>query len=117
LIFVRPCLGRFAGGSRGAGDYAHDVALLHDQEILAIDAHLGARPFAEQHPVADLDVERLNLASLIPGARAGGNDLALLRLLLGGVWNDDPAFGLLLGVDAADDYTVMQRRTGVGTGE
>jgi hypothetical protein len=46
---------------------AHDVALLHDQEILAVDLHLGAGPLAEQHPVADADVEGLELAVLVAG--------------------------------------------------
>src|SRR5258707_9814319 len=46
----------------GLHDHAHDVALLHDDQILAIELHLGARPLAEQHAVADLDVERVDLA-------------------------------------------------------
>src|SRR5271156_6754590 len=29
---------------------AHDVALLHDQEIDVVELDLGARPLAEQHP-------------------------------------------------------------------
>src|ERR1700676_2988115 len=37
---------------------AHDVALLHDQEINAIELDLGARPLAEQHAVANLQVDR-----------------------------------------------------------
>src|SRR5918994_8010186 len=90
-------------------DDAHDVALLHDQEILAINAHLGAGPLAEQDAVAGLDVEGLNLAGLVAGARPGGDHLALLRLLLGGVRDDDAALGLLLRVDAADDHPVVQR--------
>src|ERR687898_2895495 len=93
----------------GALDDAHDVALLHDQEILAINAHLGAGPLAEQHPVAGLHVEGLNLAGLVAGAQPGGDHLALLRLLLGGVRDDDAALGLLFRVDAADDDTVVQR--------
>ena len=28
--------------------YAHDVGLLHDQELLAIELDFGARPLAEQ---------------------------------------------------------------------
>src|SRR5512144_314299 len=35
-----------AGGA--TFDDTHDVAFLHDQEILTVDLHLGARPFAEQ---------------------------------------------------------------------
>src|SRR5215210_7213500 len=93
----------------GALDDAHDVALLHDQEVLAIDAHLGAGPLAEQDAVAGLHVEGDDLAALVAGARAHGDDLAFLRLLLGGVGDDDAALRLLLRVDAADDDTVMQR--------
>src|SRR6202163_4101437 len=55
---------RIAGASRGLllgdalFDDAHDVALLHDQEILAINLDLGAGPLAEQHPVDDREVDR-----------------------------------------------------------
>src|ERR1043165_5248049 len=90
-----------------SGDHAHDVGLLHDQEILAVELHLGARPLAEQHAVAGLHVHRDQLAGLVAPARADGDHLALLRLLLGGVRNDDAALGLLVGFDAADDDTVM----------
>src|SRR4051794_31276030 len=92
-----------------SGDHAHDVGLLHDQEVLAVDAHFGARPLAEQHPIAGFDVELDDLAAVVPGSRTDGDDFALLRLLLGGVRNDDAAFGLLLRVDAADHDTVVQR--------
>ncbi len=101
--FRRPC-----GLRRLALDDAHDVGLLHDQEVLAVDLDLGARPLAEQDAVADLDVERDELAGLVAGAGADGDDLAFLRLLLGGVGNDDAAGGLLFGLDAADDHAVVQ---------
>src|SRR3712207_760714 len=88
---------------------AHDVALLHDQEILAIDLHLRAGPLAEQHGVAGLDVEGNELALLVAGAGADSDHIALLGLLLGGVGDDDPTCGLLLGIDTADHDPVMQR--------
>src|SRR5918997_4316892 len=88
---------------------AHDVRLLHDEEVLAIDAHFRAGPLAEEHAVAGLHVEGHDLAALVAGARADGDDLALLRLLLGGVRDDDATLGLLLRVNAADDNTVVQR--------
>ena len=59
--------------------------------------------------VAGLDVERRDLAVLGAGAGADGDDFAFLRLFLGGVGDDDPAGGLLLGLDAADEHTVMKR--------
>src|SRR6202011_4409087 len=65
-----------------SGDHAHDVALLHDQEFLAIELDLGARPFAEQHAIADLEVDRDQLAGLVAAARADRRDFALRGLFL-----------------------------------
>jgi hypothetical protein len=45
-----------------SADDAEDVAFLHDQQVFAVDLDFGARPLAEQHAVAGLDVERGNLA-------------------------------------------------------
>src|SRR5215203_904106 len=90
-------------------DHAHDVGLLHDQEILAVDLDLGAGPLAEQHAVADLDVDRNELAGFVAATRANSDDFALGRLLLGGVGNDDASGRLRLGVDALDDDAVVKR--------
>src|SRR5262250_1243575 len=90
-------------------DDAHDVALLHDQELFAVDLDLGARPFAKQHPVTDLDVDRDQLAGLVAAAGANRDHFALGGLFLGGVGNDDAAGGLLFGIDALDDNTVVKR--------
>src|SRR2546425_11801205 len=70
-----------------SGDHAHDVGLLHDQELLAVEHDLGARPLAEQHAVAGLHVGMDDLARLVARAGADGDHLALRRLLLGGVGN------------------------------
>src|SRR3954470_15423457 len=74
-------------------EHAHDVAFLHDQQLVAVELDLGAGPLAEQHPVTDLDAHRRQLALLAAGARPDGQDLALHRLLLGGVRDDQPALG------------------------
>src|SRR5262245_7991722 len=103
--------GDFARLGRGldcSGEDAHDVGLLHDQELLTIERHLGARPLAEQHPVAGLHVWLDDLTGLVAAARAHGDDLALRRLLLGGIGNDDAALGLLLGIDTLHDHPVVQ---------
>src|SRR6478609_6091488 len=84
----------------GALDDAENVALLHDQEILAVDLDLGAAPLAEQHAVADLEIDRDQLAGLVAAARANGDDFALGGLFLGGVGDDDAASGLGVGLDA-----------------
>src|ERR1700689_3812775 len=89
-------------------DHTHDVGLLHDQKVLAVDLDLGAGPFAEQYPVARFGFERDQLAALVPSARPHGDDRALLRLLLDGVGNDDAAFRLVFTLDTADDDTVVQ---------
>src|SRR4030088_2685365 len=93
----------FSGGlflGHALFDHAEDVALLHDQEVFAVDYDLGARPLAEQHAVADPNVDRDQLASLITSAGANRNDFALGGLFLDGVGDDDAAGSLLLGCDA-----------------
>src|ERR1700692_2572593 len=98
------------GGSMvSSSQHAHDVALLHDQEFFAVELDLGARPFAEQHAVADLEVDRDQFAGLVAAARADRGDLTLRGLFLGGVRNDNAALGLLFGVDTLDHDAVMQR--------
>src|SRR6266566_1485165 len=93
----------------GLDQHPHDVALFHDEVLNAIDFDLGARPFAEQDAVADLDVDRDQLAGLDAAAGANGDDPPLLRLLLGGVGNDDATGGLRLGIDSLDDNAVVKR--------
>src|SRR6478672_2791421 len=88
---------------------AHDVAFLHDQQVLAVDLDLGARPLAEQHAVTDLDVDRDQLAGFVAASRADGDDFALGGLFLGSVGNDDAASGLLFCVDALDHDAVVKR--------
>src|SRR5829696_4624110 len=108
LVSAKGGSGRLLLGDRLLDD-AHDVGFLHDQEVLTVDPHLGAGPLAEQDAVAGLHVEGRHLAALVTGAGADGDDFALLRLFLGGVWDNDAAGRLLFGFDAADDNTVVQR--------
>ena len=102
-------LGGLLLGSGNVGEDAHDVAFLHDQEILTVDLDLGAGPLAEQHAVADLDVDRDQLAGFVAATRADGDDFALGGLFLGSVGDDNAACGLLLGVDALDHDAVVKR--------
>src|SRR6185436_1792912 len=94
---------------RRAFDDAEDVALLHDEEILAVDAHFRAGPLAEQDAVASLHVEWKQLAVLGLGAGAGGDHFAFLRLFLGCVRDDDAPGSLLLLLDPAHEDAVMER--------
>src|SRR5687768_15065924 len=61
-------------------DYAHDVFLAHDEELIAFDLDGLAGVLAEEHAVADLDVDRDQLALVILLALAYGDDLALVGL-------------------------------------
>src|SRR6202140_4811909 len=105
---IRRLRGLLLGGGK-IGENAHDVALLHDQQFLAVELDLGARPFAEQHAVADLEVARDQLPGFVAAGRTDCRDFALGGLFLGAVRNDDAAFGLFFGVDTLDHDTVMQR--------
>src|SRR6202047_4747326 len=93
----------------GSGDDAQDVRALHDEESLTVNLDLRARPFAEQNLVAGLDIERCELAAFIAATGPHGDDLAFLRLLLGGIGDDDPTLGLFLAFEASDHDAVVQR--------
>src|SRR6185437_15125474 len=94
--------------SFSARDDAHDVGFLHDDQLVAVELDLGPGPFAEQHPVAGLDVERLDFAIVAPHARPDGDNLAFHRFFLGGIGDDDPAFGLRLFLHALDHHAIVQ---------
>ena len=59
-----------------------------------------------------LDVEGLDLAGVVAGAGADGDDFAFLRLFLGGVGDDDPALGLCFFLDALDQDAIAKRTKG-----
>ena len=94
---------------RGAGavDDAHEVGLLHDHELLAIELDLGAGPFAEQHAVAGLDVERLDLAVLAaaPGPTATTSPSIGFSLAVSGMMIPPAVFS---SGHPADQDTIMQ---------
>src|SRR4051794_22740592 len=78
-------------------DDTEDVALLHDEQILAVDLHLCSRPFAEQHMITRLQLQRDEFALFVARPRTDRDDLAFLRVFLGGVRNNDAANCFLLG--------------------
>src|SRR5687768_2329071 len=99
---------RFARPEKSADD-PEDVAFFHDDQVFTVDLDFGARPFAEQDLVAGLDVHRRDRAVLGASARTDGDDFAFLRLFLRRVRDDDPAGGLLFGLDTADEDSIMKR--------
>src|SRR5690348_6105131 len=88
---------------------AQKVRLPHDHELLAVELDLGPGPLAKEHPIANLDVQRMDPAILGTGARSRGDDLTFHRHFLGRVGDDDAAGGLLLLLDTTDQNTVLQR--------
>src|SRR5690242_17372215 len=81
--YLNPIVRSRSGGLLLGGrafDHAHDVGLLHDQQLLAVDLDLGAGPLAEQDAVARLDVERHDLALFVACAGTDRDHLALHRL-------------------------------------
>src|ERR1700737_3807194 len=86
-----------------------DVVLAHDQMILAFEHNLAARVLAEENLIARLYFDRDKLAVLAVLALADGDDLALLRLFLGGVRDDDSALGPLNFLDTFDQNSIAQR--------
>src|SRR5215204_6340778 len=93
----------------GLIDQAHDIGFLHDHQVFAIELDLGARPLAEQHAVAGLHVERVQLAGVIAYARTDGDHFPFHRLLLRGVGNEDAAGCFRLRIDTANQDAVLQR--------
>src|SRR3954451_11891424 len=97
------------GSGLCSGQHAHDVGLLHDQQLLVVELNLSARPFAEQHAVADPDVDRDQLAGLVTAARTDRGNFTLRGFFLGAIGNDDAALGFRFGIDTLDHDTIMER--------
>src|SRR5216684_5471675 len=74
-----------------ATDDAQYFVFSHDDVFLTIELDLLPRVLAEEDEVTSLDVGPLTRAVVLDLASACGDHLALLRLLLGGVGDDDPA--------------------------
>src|ERR1700729_1251007 len=109
--------GRLSAARGGAGrsrslllDDCEHIAGGEDQVLLAGILDLGTAVLAVQHDVADLDVHRDALgAGIVEPARTDGKDLALLRLPLGGVRDDQTRRGGLLGFERAHHDPVFER--------
>ena len=91
------------------GDDGQDVARGEDEILLTLVLDLGAAVLGVDDHVALGDVDRDALAGVVHATGAHGQDLALLRLLLGGVRNDQAGGGGLLGLERLDDDAVLER--------
>src|SRR5262245_37043640 len=105
----RASLPRRSGSLAGLAQHAEDFVLAQDHVLRAVDLHVGAAVLADQDAVALLHFRRDALAVLGEAAGPDGHDLALLRLLLGGVGDDDSARDGLLLLDTANEQPVGER--------
>ena len=90
-------------------DDAHDVFFAHHEQFFAFDFDGLAGILAEQHAVADFDVERQHFAVFGLLAFADGLHFALVGLLGGGVGDDDAGSGFALFFQPLHDDAVVQR--------
>src|SRR5690349_25085422 len=98
------------------GQDAEDVLFLHDEEFLAVQPDVAAGILGKKDSVALLHRERVVLALVGHPAGPHRDDLALPRLLLGGVGDDDAATLVIALGEALDEHAVMewtQRRMGL----
>src|SRR4029434_3815143 len=87
---------------------AEEVLLLHDEVLFAVQGDLAAGIPREEHAITRLDVERGLLAVLGDLALSDGDDLALLRLLLGAVGDNDSATDTL-SLSVSVHVTILER--------
>src|SRR5436305_12266828 len=79
----------FLSRAGGAGEDAQYFVFLHDDELFAINLDFRTGVFAEQDAVAFFYGQREGLTFVVGAAFAGGDDFALLWLILGRVRDDD----------------------------
>jgi hypothetical protein len=81
---------------------------LHDDDRLAIDFNLCARPFAEHDAITDRQRRSDKLAFRVARAGANGEDIAFLRLVSGHIRDQDAALGYLGAFGTANNNAIMQ---------
>lgn len=91
------------------GDDGEDIAGVEQEIVLPVVLDFGAAILREDHDIAFGDIERNSVALVINAAGAGGDDLALLRLLLGGVGDDQAGCGGLDSFKGLDEDAILER--------
>src|SRR4051812_32807168 len=97
-------MGTSGGGSADDGE---DLVLAEDHVVLVVDADLAAGVLADENLVALLDVGRDTLTVVGDLAGSHGDHLGMLRLLLGGVGDDDAPADLLLLLDPLGQHAIL----------
>jgi hypothetical protein len=90
-------------------DNSEEVFFAHDEQFVAVDLDGLAAVLAEQHAIADLDIEDDELALVTALAWADGQHFTLIGLFCGVVGDDDALGGLGFLLEALDDHAIVQR--------
>ncbi len=91
------------------GDDGEDVARVEEQVLLAVVLELGAAVLGEHDDIALSDVHRDASALVVDATGTGGDDLALLGLLLGGVRDHETRSGGLDCLEGLNEDAVLER--------
>src|ERR1035437_6901889 len=103
---LRLCAGRLASLP---DDLRENVGLAQDQVLVRANLDFRSAVLGKDDLVALCQIHRDELSVVVPAARAYGEDLAALRLLLGRIRKHDAAEGRLLFLEDFDDQTVPKR--------
>ena len=87
-------------------DNCQHVACRQDLQFFAVVLDFGATVTAEDHVVADLDVQGDAVAVVVNASGAHCQNFTFLRLFLSGIGNVQTGSGLLFAVNLTDDNTV-----------
>src|SRR5215213_8573870 len=90
-------------------DDGEDVAGVEQQQLLTVVLDFGTAVLAEDDDIALGDIERDAVAVVVDPTGTGGQHLALLRLLLGGVRNDQAGGGGLLCFERLNEDAILER--------
>src|SRR4029450_12506056 len=100
---------RILGISDSLLDDGEHVTRRQHEHVVAVDGHLGAAVLAVEDGVAHAHTDGDDLTRLLRArTRTYGDDLALLRLLLGGVGDDQAARGGLLALAGLHDDAIVE---------
>src|ERR1700687_5573467 len=89
------------------GDDRENIGLAEDQVSLGVDRDFSSTVLSVENLVTDLELHR-NADVLLEAARANGDDLALLRLFLGGIGDEQRAALLLRLLERSDHHAVCE---------
>src|SRR5258708_29697219 len=91
-----------------SGELGDDVGFLDEDDFLTVQLDLRAAVLSVDHAIPDLQLHRDRLSLFAP-ARTHGEDLALDRLLLGGVGDVESALHRLRLLERPDSHPIGQR--------